>query len=372
MRRITVKLFGIALIAAAVAGCNSETEPEESRQNGARLMPVETVIVEPGSFNDVIRTTGTVEALNDAVISSESSGRILSILERGARVEQGETIARMDDRLLQSQYESAKTAYELAVDSFERFEALYADSIISTQDYNSARAQRDQARAQLNRAEKQLEDANIQAPFSGRIEERFIRSGELINPGQPVVRLVNTDRIRIVSGVPERYAGDITEGSQAEVKFRALPGETRSAEITYASSVLDSETRTYAIEIEIGNNTGVIKPEMVADLMIERQRIENAIVIPRTAVLRDEDGEFVFIARESDGRITAELVAVQTGLASGALIQIESGIEADDEVVVNGVRSLSSGDELNILRSESSKERAERLKGSVQSGADQS
>jgi membrane fusion protein, multidrug efflux system len=371
MRHTIIKLFGVVLVAAGFAACNGEAETNESQQNSARLMPVETVIVETGNFEDFIRTTGTVEALNDAVISSESSGRILSILARGARVEQGETIARMDDRLLQSQYQSAKTAYELAEDSFQRFEALYADSIISTQDYNSARAQRDQARAQLSQAEKQLEDTNIQAPFSGSIEERFIRSGELINPGQPVVRLVNKDRIRIVSGVPESYAGDITVGSRVDVRFRALPGREREAEITYAGSVLDSETRTYAVEIEMGNQTGHVKPEMVADLLIERQTIENAIIIPRTAILRDEEGEFVFIARETDGRKMAELVSVRTGPASGALIQIESGIEAGDEVVVNGVRSLSAGDELNILSSGSSRDQAERLKRSPRQGAGQ-
>lgn len=352
----------ILLLTFALASCEEGETNNNTDGNGARLMPVETVIVEPDSFDDFIRTTGTVEALEDAMISSETSGRVLSIKDRGERVRKGEAIARIDDRLIQAQYESAKTAYELAEDTFNRFEALHADSIISTQDFNSARAQRDQARAQLNQAEKQLQDTNIEAPFDGRIEERFIQPGELINPGQPVVRLVNTDRVRIVSGIPERYSGEIKEGSPVELNFRTLNGENRKSIITYAGNVLDPETRTYAIEIELGNSAQLIKPEMVADLIVERRTLQDVIVIPRTAVLRDEDGQSVFVAVEENGRKFARVVDVNTGPASGVLIQISRGLSGGDEVVVSGVRNLSAGDELNILNTETSIERAEKLR----------
>lgn len=363
MMNTGTKLTILFLLTIAVASCDEgETDDSQNGVNAARLMPVETVIIEPDSFDDYIRTTGTVEALEDAMISSETSGRILSIKDRGERVRKGEAIARIDDRLIQAQYESAKTAYELAVDTFNRLEALHADSIISTQDFNSAQAQRDQARAQLSQAEKQLQDAGIEAPFDGRIEERFIQTGELINPGQPVVRLVNTDRVRVVAGVPERYSGEIAEGSNVDLALRTLTGETRQGTITFASDVLDPETRTYAIEIELNNSGQVLKPAMVADLTIERRTLQDVIVIPRTAILRDETGQSVFVAEEENGQKYARVVQVTTGPASGALIQVVSGLSEGDEVVVSGVRSLSAGDELNILNTETSVERAEKLR----------
>lgn len=363
MTNNVTKLTLILFIAALLVSCGQAEENEEQNGlNGARLIPVETVIVEPDSFDDFIRLTGTVEAIEDAMISSETSGRILSIKDRGERVQRGEAIAQIDDRLIQSQYESAKTAYELAEDTYQRFEALHADSIVSTQDFNNTRAQRDQALAQLNQAEKRLEDASINSPFSGRIEERLIRTGELINPGQPVARLVNTDRVRIVSGVPERYSGEIGQGSNVQISFRTLGNESRESTITYASNVLDPETRTFAIEIELANSGQMIKPEMVADLMIERQTLNNVIIIPRTAVLRDEIGQSVFIGVEQNGQKIAQLVDVETGSASGPLIQITNGLNDGDEVVVSGVRNLSAGDVLNVLTTESSVERAEKLK----------
>ncbi len=357
------KLTGLLILAIAFVSCDQgEDNGDENGVNGARLMPVETVIVEPDNFEDFIRTTGTVEAIEDAMISSETSGRILSIKDRGERVEEGDVIAQIDDRLIQAQYEAAKTGFELAEDTFNRFEALHADSIVSTQDFNNARAQRDQARAQLNQAEKQLQDAKIEAPFTGRIEERFIRTGELINPGMPVVRLVNTDQVRVLAGVPERYSGEITEGTGVQINFRSLSEESRESQITYAGNVLDPETRTYAIEIEMRNAAQRIKPEMVADLMLKRRVLRDVIVVPRTAVLRDEDGQSVFIAVEENGNKVARLVNVQTGSASGPIVQIVSGLSAGDELVVTGVRNLSEGDVLNILNTETSIERAERLR----------
>ena len=362
MFKTGTKIFLAILLSAAVMSCDESQNENDQTNDRVRLIPVETINIVSGEFEDYIRLTGTVEAINDAVVSSESSGRILSIANRGDRVARGGILARLDDRVLQAQYEAAKTGFELADDTFNRLEALYADSIISTQDYQSARAQRDQAKAQLDLTEKQLQDSQIEAPFSGRIEERMIRTGELINPGQPVVRLVNTDRVRILSGIPERYSGEITEGSEVVVNLRAVNGNSITSKITYAGNVIDPDTRTYTVEIEVENPGERIKPDMVADLQIRRATLEDVIVIPRTAVLRDEEGVSVFRSREENGRKIAELVNVRTGASSGPLIQIIEGLSDGDEIVVSGMRTLSIGDELNVLQNESSMERAERLR----------
>ena len=361
--RYTWKRFFIILLvpAALFTACNSENEEVENENNGVRLMPVETVTMVSGDFDDFIRLSGTVEAIDDATISSESSGRILSISSRGDLVRRGDVIARLDDRVIRAQYDAAKTAYELADDTFNRLESLYADSIISTQDFRSARAQRDQAKAQLELTNKQLLDSQIAAPFDGRVEERFVRSGELVNPGQPVVRLVNTDAIRILAGIPERFSGEITEGSEVEVNIRSLSIEPIVTRVAYAGNVIDPDTRTFTIEVELDNTDGIIKPDMIVELQVNRSTLQDVLIIPRTAVLRDEEGSSVFISRVENGAKFAELVNVTTGMSSGPIIQIINGLEEGDEVVVLGMRSLSIGDQLNIIQTETSLERAVKL-----------
>lgn len=361
--RYTVKRLLIILLmpAALFSACSSETEGVEEGTNGVRLMPVETVTMVTGDFDDYIRLSGTVEAIDDATISSESSGRILSISDRGDQVSSGDIIARLDDRVIRAQYDAAQTAFELAEDTFNRLESLHADSIISTQDFRNARAQRDQAKAQLELTNKQLMDSQITAPFAGRVEERFVRSGELVNPGQPVVRLVNTDKIRILAGIPERFSGEITEGSDVEVNISALGIEPIESTIAYSGNVIDPDTRTYTIEVELNNAEGIIKPDMIVELQVNRSTLQDVLIIPRTAVLRDEEGSSVFISRTENGDKYAELVSVTTGMSSGPVIQILSGLEEGDEVVVSGMRSLSIGDQLNVIQTETSLERAVKL-----------
>lgn len=362
MRQTWKRLFIILVLPAALfSACSNEIEEPENGNNGVRLMPVETVTMVSGDFDDYIRLSGTVEAIDDATISSESSGRILSISNRGDLVRSGEVIARLDDRVIRAQYDASTTAYELAEDTFNRLESLYADSIISTQDFRNARAQKDQTKAQLELTNKQLLDSQIGAPFSGRIEERFVRSGELVNPGQPVVRLVNTDAIRILAGIPERFSGEIKEGSEVEVNIRALGIEPIKSRVAYSGNVIDPDTRTYTVEVELNNSEGIIKPDMIVELQVRRLTLQNVLIIPRTAVLRDEEGASVFISRTENGVKHAELVNVTLGMSSGSVIQILSGLEEGDEVVVSGMRSLSIGDQLNILQTETSLERAEKL-----------
>lgn len=362
MRQTWKRLFIILVLPVALfSACSNEIEEPENGNNGVRLMPVETVTMVSGDFDDYIRLSGTVEAIDDATISSESSGRILSISNRGDLVRSGEVIARLDDRVIRAQYDASTTAYELAEDTFNRLESLYADSIISTQDFRNARAQRDQAKAQLELTNKQLLDSQIGAPFNGRIEERFVRSGELVNPGQPVVRLVNTEYIRIIAGIPERFSGEITEESEVEVNIRALGIDPIVSRIAYSGNVIDPDTRTYTIEVELNNTEGIIKPDMVVELQVKRSTLQNVLIIPRTAVLRDEEGASVFISRTENGVKYAELVSVTAGMSSGAVIQILSGLEEGDEVVVSGMRSLSIGDQLNVIQTETSLERSVKL-----------
>jgi membrane fusion protein, multidrug efflux system len=350
-------LFIPLLFVHCDSGSGEETE-NTNNERRVRTVAVETLTMEEDTLEETIQVVGTVEAYNDAVISAEVGGRVQYIVSLGRRVERGEVIARLDDRLLQAGYESARVNYELAVDTYTRQQALYADSIISELQYNSIRTQRDQAKAMYEQAQKQLQDTRIEAPFAGRIEERFTKSGELINPSMPVARLVNTDRVNIVAGIPDRFASDVREGSNSTIYIAGNGTTPYSGTIRFAGNVIDPDTRTYRVEIEIPNPEGTIKPEMVAEVHIVRRTVENTYVIPRTALVRDEDGTNVFVARYEEGQPVAHLVPVRTGATSGLLIQITGGISTGDEVVVSGHRTLNQGDRLEILQNKSSVDNA--------------
>lgn len=361
MKRITLTTI-ILVSAITMYACEDETNTNNSQQR-ERLVPVETITIERSGFDEIAYMTGTVEALEDATIASETSGRVQSIVERGTFVRKGDIIARIDDAMIRSGFDAAKAQYELAEDSFRRQTALHADSIISTLEYNSALAMRDQARAQFEQAQKQLKDANIEAPFSGRIEERFVKEGELVGPGAPIVRIVNTSRVKLVAGIPERFAGDIREGSLVNVQFRTYNISDRQARVTFAGNMINPDTRSYPVEIEISNPQRVLKPDMVADLQILRRVVDDSIIIPRSSIVRDEAGPNVFVLRDgNNGRQVAQLIPITTGVTSGALVQVLDGIENGDEVVISGQNVLNQGDRVSIINNRRSTVKVDELR----------
>ncbi len=334
------------LFAMVFVACDQENNNDNNQVT--REVVVETLTISPYSFEERIRVTGTVEAIDDAMISSEVSGRVQSIVDRGSEVQEGAVIVSLDDRIVRSSLEMARANYELAEDALQRQEPLLRDSIISTLEYNQARSQRDQARSQLDQAQKQLSDSRIEAPFRGRVEERRVSSGELVSPGMPVLRLVNTERVRINAGVPERYINDIREGAPVSVLLRSYSGEELESSIHYAGSMIIPETRTFPIEVVMENAHGLLKPEMTVNLGIIRNVWDDALVVPRTALIRDEDGVQIYVIQQDGDQKIAVSRRVRTGVSSGSLIVIEEGLEPDEEVVVIGQTNLSDGDGVRI------------------------
>ncbi|KPP99126.1 MAG: RND-type efflux system membrane fusion component [Bacteroidetes bacterium HLUCCA01] len=343
----------ILAFATFIAACGAEnadtTEPETTSQTRERVVAVETMTLQPVSFEDRIRINGNVTAHDDAMIAVETPGQIQFIAERGTRVNRGDVIMRLDDRLLQANYAAAQSGYDLAEDVYQRQAALHADSVISTVQYLQSRSQRDQAAAQLAAIEKQLGDATLRAPFSGRIEERFTSVGQFASPGVPVLRLVNTDEIRISGGIPERFAGMIGQGTPVDIDFRNYDIPPASAEVSFASSLVNPDSRTFPVEVKLRNPDGRIKPLMVADLHVLRQKIEGKIVIPRTAVIRDESGNTVFVVQNSDEGARATQRSVDIELSSGDFVVIASGLQEGDELIVTGLSAIGEGDLLNIV-----------------------
>ncbi len=343
-------LLIISLLVFSACGADGENSENGENSDRARTIVVETTIVESSEYSDFIRLTGSMEAVEDAMVSAQASGRVLSIVERGTRVNRGDIIAELDDELVRASYNVAKANYNLLVDVFNRQQPLHADSIVSTLEFNQIVTQKEQAEAQLNQAKRQLEDTRIKAPFSGRVEERMVREGELLNPGMPVVRLVNNNRLRIRAGIPERYALDIREGTPVTINLASYGAGEMDAAVSFIGAIIDPNSRTLPVEIEFPNRDGNLKPEMIVTMDITRLVLDDVITVPRTALIRGEEGMGIFVAREENGHKVARLVDIKIGESSGNRVIVTEGLSDKDEVVIIGQTNLNEGDRLNITR----------------------
>ena len=333
------------MLSACNDGQASSAQEQAPERPPAR---VETLVLSPTAFEDVIELTGTVEALNDATVSAQAGGTITFLAERGTRVAAGERVAQVDDLEEEAAVEQARAAYELAQDRFERQQPLYKDSIISALEFEQVRSQRNQARAALTQAEKRLTNTRVDAPFPGTVEERFVERGEQIRANERVARIVDTRQVRVAAGVPERYANDIRVGTSVRLNFRNYGGSVRTAPVSFVGQAINPDTRTFPIEVELDNGDGTLKPEMVARVSVTRTTLDRALVNPRTAVVRDEAGTHAYVAVQTDSTTIAEKRSIQLGPRYAERAVVESGLSFGEAIVVAGQNNLAPGDPVDI------------------------
>jgi len=350
----------IGLLAlAVVAGCGGEAaanggeDPENGAgestalvQGAARVINVETRTVEAGAFEETIRLTGAAVANQDVTISAEESGVIRSIVrDKGTEVQAGDWLIKIDDEILKSQVAEARAQAELAQQTWERRKRLYEeDGAGSELAYLEARYGAEQAQARLATLEERLARTVVRAPIDGIFEERHVEVGTMVSPGAQIGRVVELDPIKIVAGVPERYAADVAVNARVSVHFPVLE-ESYEGTVGFVGATVNPRNRTFTVEIVMENPRGIIKPEMVANVELVRQTLENAIVVPQEALVRVEEGFKVFVVEDG----VAFEQPVETGPSQNNFVVIESGLTVGDQLVVVGQKQVASGDRVNVV-----------------------
>jgi len=356
-------LLALSLGISACGGASAEAEqPDAADQSNERIVKVNTYQLSLSTFEDIIPLTGVLAAPQDASLSAQTAGTVTEIVEVGQSVSKGDVIARLDDRIIRAALDQAKatrasfaSSANLAEDLFKRQEPLFRDSIVSAIEFENVRAQVNQAKAALAQAdaavsgaEQQLENTYVRAPFSGTVEMRMAEKGEQVVPGSPIARIVDTSSLKIQAGVPERYAADVRVGSKVMVSFKAYGGDLVASKISMVGNVIDPKSRSFMIELNISNDGRKLKPEMIVDVLITRRILTDQIVLPQTAIIRDENGESVYIVDNSASGPVAKQVSITTGASFGGKTVVTSGLVAGQQVITVGQTMVTDLDRVEI------------------------
>jgi membrane fusion protein (multidrug efflux system) len=319
-------------------------------EGASRVVNVETSTVETREFVERISLTGTVVAGQDVTLSAQESGVIRRVVvEQGAAVTVGQPLLEIDDAVLRSQVDEATAQASLANETWVRRKRLYeVDQVGSELAYLEARYGAEQATARLTILQTRLRRTVIRAPIDGILETRLVEVGAMVNIGTSVARIVSLDPVKIVAGVPERYARDVRVGASATTVFDALDISSEGV-ISYVGATVNAQNRTFLVEIEMGNPDGVMKPQMVANVGLVRQTVEGAIVVPQEALVRVEDGYVVFVVEGNgdDGVVLSR--AVEIGSSQRNTVVIESGLSAGEQLIVVGQQQVTAGDRVNVV-----------------------
>lgn len=346
IRNIVNLLICIA-ISLSLNGCSGEAEGQNGLAEDMtdNATDVKIVTIEPQTFTDYIEVTGKVNADITSTVSSEEQGVLKAFLkEKGSWVNKNDIIVLLDSEAIQANFDEAEAAYKLSQATFERQENLYKDQVISEQKYLEHKFSLDRDKARYDNLKAHLDNTRIRTPVSGRIDQKLAEVGEFVMPGTPLFKVVKTDIVKIEAGIPEMYVRNIEMGSIATISFDVLPDTRFEAKVTFVGPSISSLSRTFPIEIALDNEQGLLKPEMFANIRIQKAHYEEVVVIPRDAIIETETGKYAFIVNNG----TAVRRAVEIGAAFNNMVWIKSGLQPGGQLIVVGHRDLVDGEQVTV------------------------
>ena len=400
-------LVAAGAFVASCGGSKANVRKEEPTANTqpAVVEGVTTAAAIRRDLPRFFEATGSLAGDQQTDVAPQTSGKVIALgVDIGSYVRRGQMLVRLDDAELKlrvdqavAQVEQAKAAVrqaeekiglrpgqafdpnrvaevaaakvtlDLADKNLRRAEKLIESGDVSRSFYDDQRARRDQlkeqyevavaqarqnyagvdvartnvanAQAQLALARKNLSYAVIPAPLDGFVAERTADLGEYVSPQQKVVTIVRTNPLRIRIDIPEQSIPEVKVGQSVSITTSAWPDKNFAGRVARIAPNVSATSRTLTVEAEIENSNNALKPGQFATVRILQERAEPAVLVPARAVVNEAGVSRVYVIK--DGH--AEQRLVQTGQTEGDLIEIKSGVAADELVATSSLEQLSDG-----------------------------
>ncbi len=340
-------VFCIALVACGGGEPQTaDTEVEDTEEEEAPPVPVETALPERGDIYAVYTGTAPIEAFAEADVVAKVDGEVRTLnVEEGDFVTAGQVLAQLDgDRLRLELNESEANLRKLQRD-FERNKDLREKGLLSEGDFEKIQFDMEALEAAYNLAKLELDYTYIRAPIDGVISERIVKLGNTIDVGESLFRVTSLDPLVAYLFVPEREYRSIGAGQPVGIEIDALPGERIEASVTRISPIVDPETGTFKITIEISDAERRLKPGMFGRIAIVYDQRPNALKIPRSALLEESGGTSVFVVEDG----VAKRRIVQTGYSESGMVEILDGLDDADSIVTVGQIGLKDDTKVTII-----------------------
>lgn len=319
-----------------------------------------------------INLVGNLEAGSQVEIRTRYSGYIKSMpFDVGDQIKAGEVILELNDSenqelmskskaaltVAKAQLKAQVTSQELAEKAYQRLLQLQKSGVstqqqmeeaLASQTIQSAQTELEQARVEqaesdLEQSRLRLQENQILAPTNGFLAERLVDIGDLAKPDVALMKIVNLDNVRTIVHIVEKDYEDVKIGQKAAITVDTFPNQTFSGHVVRKAPVLDPQTRTAAVHIEIPNSDFSLKPGMHARVQIVFEHHHKTNVLPIASLTKRKDGPGSAVFIIGGNPPITERRNIEVGINDGELIEILSGINAEDLVITLGNRLVDEG-----------------------------
>jgi RND family efflux transporter MFP subunit len=335
-----VRFLPIGTAALFLLGCHKSPELQAPADLPSAAVRVQTVESRKRVATEEV--VGTVRAKLRSIVEGKVSGKIEQMLVvPGRQVKAGEVLAVIDAREVQARLDQALAVRQQAESDLKRFTLLLEQKILSQSEYDGAQSRFRVADAAAKEAETMLGYTKVTAPFAGVITRKHADVGDLATPGKPLLDMEDSRALRLEADVPEAVVGRLTLGDKLPVRIAALEKESEGV-ISEIAPAADPNSRTFLVKLDLPDTPGLRAGQFGRVAMPVGET--SALRVPVSAVVQRGQMEIVFVAK--GGR--AELRLVKTGKRIGNEVELVSGIEAGEKIVVEGAAGLMDGQPLTI------------------------
>lgn len=383
------------LLAVQLAGCGQARTDAAEGALASQPKPVKVRRPKRMAAPLAVNASGTVEARTSVELAFRVSGRVQRVLvEEGMAVRAGQLVAEIDPgdyqlaleaaqarqaaaqaqlekalsgsrrqeleqarialKQAEDEYRRMKRLFDrgsLAANDFQKFEAAWqaartrhelAVEGARREDIRAAQAELQLAKAQRETAARQVADTRLIAPISGIVARRAIDQGEMAAAGQPVISIVDLSQVNVHVAVPEADVAAVKPGQRAEVRVPALGERCFPGQVELVGVAADPASRTYTARIVLPNPDLLLRAGMIADAEISSGRLVEVLTLPGEAIVRDPQGAtLVYVYYPDKGRVYGR--RVEAGRVRGDEVEIESGLQGGELVVIAGQHQISEG-----------------------------
>ncbi|NNG00855.1 MAG: efflux RND transporter periplasmic adaptor subunit [Desulfobacteraceae bacterium] len=350
-----VLLLCLVWLIVGIQGKKAALKAEKEAQMNSEPVRVNVVALEmvPGAIRDRISLPAVVEPWVSLQVLVEVSGKIRGIeVDEGDAVKAGDVITVIDDRDYRIAYNTAKANYDVAVANLKRMEKLYKDNLTTRSNLDNASAQAESTKAAIDNASLSLERSTVVAPIHGIVNKVHVDAGQYLNHSDPVVEILQMDRVKIKVGIPESDVEAVRRLTDFKVTIEALSEKAFFAKKHFLSRTADARARLYDLSLSVENAQGKILPDMFARVEIIKNQVSEGLAVPLYAVITRSEKNIVYVVNDD----LAHEREVTLGFQEGWRVQVTSGLQPGERVIVVGQRSVNDEQPVNLVQTVSDPE----------------
>ncbi|HVA99450.1 MAG TPA: efflux RND transporter periplasmic adaptor subunit [Bacteroidia bacterium] len=316
----------------------------EGDSTNAKAKFVAVTTLQPSVFTHFVEVQASVDGKQDINVSSQTAGVVAKILvNNGDEVKTGQVLAQLDDAVIQQNIQELETAKDFANTMYQKQKNLWDQKIGTEVQYLSAKNNYESLVKKLNTLQQQEDMSQLKSPIDGTVDEIDIKLGQAVMPGIQTIRVVNLSELKVVGNVAESYISKVHKGDSVIVMFPDLKTQITST-VNYVSKVINPLNRSFDVEVKLPSNNVNYHPNMIAVLKIADYRSAAAITVPVNTIQSTEDGNYVYIATEKNGKLIAQKQAIVMGKNYNGTVEVLKGLSAGDKLISVGYEGLNQGD----------------------------